>query len=63
MEGIEDLQAMVRGAVDAEADAKAIVDRIFLSLENESGFLTFGDFERLSEINHDGFRQLSFFTD
>lgn len=63
MEGIEDLQAMVRGAANAQTDAKTIVDKIFLSLENESGFLTFGDFERLSEINHDCFRRLSLFTD
>lgn len=63
MEGIEDLQEMVRETIGSRIDAKNIVDDIFASLENESGFLTFSDFERLSEIRSDCFRKLSVFID
>ncbi|KAI4292487.1 neuronal calcium sensor 1 [Pancytospora philotis] len=61
--GLEDLHAMVNEAVDHRSNAKVIVDEIFASLENESGFLTFNDFERLSETRHRCFRKLSLFTD
>ncbi|KAI5169214.1 neuronal calcium sensor 1 [Pancytospora epiphaga] len=63
MEGIEDLQAMVRGTVAIKSDPKTIVDRIFLSVENESGFLTFGDFEKLSEVNSGSLIKLLVFND
>lgn len=63
MEGIEDLHKMVRETIDSSVDAKNIVDDIFASLENESGFLTFSDFERLSELKGDSFRRLSIFID
>lgn len=62
LEGIENIQAMAEETIAGKADAKHCVDEIFRCLENESGFLTFNDFERLSEINSMCFKKLSLFA-
>lgn len=49
-ESVEDLLAMTVGNSRDKEDAKKIVDDIFYKLENKSGFITFNDFERLSEV-------------
>lgn len=51
-EGIEDLLKMIKGAISYNIDIKSCLDNIFTVVENTSGFLTFNDFEKLSESKH-----------
>ncbi len=47
-ECIEDFLEMTKGMVGVNSEAFQLIDDIFKKLENESGFITFNDFERLS---------------
>jgi neuronal calcium sensor 1 len=62
-DAIEDLLDMVRETLDININSQSCVNSIFESLENQSGFLTFNDFERLGEIHGDNFSVISIFVD
>lgn len=60
-EVVSSLHMMARGIVASGVDAKILVNDIFTELENQSGFLTFNDFERLSTARKEVFDKLSLF--
>ncbi|ELA40832.1 uncharacterized protein VICG_02132 [Vittaforma corneae ATCC 50505] len=61
--GFDIINLMVSNSMMSEIPSKFLVDEIFSSLQNQSGFLTFNDFEILAQENSDNFKKISFFYD
>lgn len=62
-EGIEAINEMVQSSVVRGVEARMLVNEVFETVQNSSGFLTFNDFEILATKNPENFRKLSFFYD
>lgn len=54
---------MVGSTLETEADAKAMVDRVFCDVENESGFLTFDDFKTIARKKSEALNIVTIFMD
>lgn len=59
-ESIEDLMKMIKGTISSDIDITKCVEDIFALVENTSGFLTFNDFEKLSESKRSPLRLFPF---
>lgn len=58
-EGITSICELVKGTPASQIDPECIADEIFRNLQNNSGFLTFDDFDRLSILNKECFARLA----
>jgi neuronal calcium sensor 1 len=56
------LLEMTACTVDVEFDPKAVVDELFLALDNTKGYLTYDDLKDLAETNEKAFKMLTVFT-
>lgn len=57
------INMLVSNSMMSEIQVNVLVEEIFSSACNKSGFLTFNEFETLSECNSENFRKISSFLD
>lgn len=62
-DGFTAINMLTSNTLLAEIPVKELVDGIFLSLNNQSGFLTFNDFETLAQSSPENFKRISSFLD
>lgn len=60
--GLESVNMMISNSTE-ELNVRRIADEIFQAVKNESGFLSFNDFEILAKSNFENLKKISFFTD
>jgi len=61
-QSLETINELITDSQMREIDSRKVADEIFDSVENQSGFLTFNDFELLAQKHPENFKRLAFFS-